>query len=232
MFKLAIFDFDGTIFDSHDAITHAISQTFTTLSTHQPPESEIHRLISSGSDLRLTLTSLHPENASFDMNEWVTKYRQIYAETSATRSTAYPGAEDVLQFMQAQGIPMAIISNKDVTAVKVALERVDLLKYFPEALIVGDNVPGAEQKPSTASFINVLQPAMKKVYGGGYSVEGKDVLMVGDTVADIQFARNIGSQVCWCSYGQGNKAVCEKLEPDLTIDAFVDFIGLIRQLVV
>jgi phosphoglycolate phosphatase len=34
-------------------------------------------------------------------------------------------------------------------------------------------------------------------------------IMVGDTATDLQFAKNIGANACFASYGYGNVADCE-----------------------
>lgn len=35
--------------------------------------------------------------------------------------------------------------------------------------------------------------------------------LVGDTIADIQYASNIQSKICWCRYGYGDQETCQAL---------------------
>ncbi|KAK6863970.1 HAD-like domain-containing protein [Apiospora arundinis] len=225
--KLVIFDFDGTLFDTHRSIAHCIKLTFETLLPAQAPsEAEVHRLISSGAGLQDTFKALHPDvagsghdSSDFDEDKWTTTYRSLYAEHGQPLITPFPGASELLASLRARAIPVAIVSNKGVAAVATALKNNGLGDSVPEDFIVGDKTPGASRKPDPGSYANVLLPAMK-AHGYADSMEASSVLVVGDTEADIRFATNIGgARSVWCRYGYGDKAKCEKLLPDFTVDS-------------
>ncbi|CAG8026773.1 unnamed protein product [Penicillium olsonii] len=226
MASLVIFDFDGTLFDTHESISQTIKLTFDTLlPAHTPPQDEIHRLIASGSGLTDTFKTLHPSPADFTPtieSEWIGKYRSLYATHGQPLIKAFPGAKELLAKINSLGIPISIISNKGVEAVKTALKRNNLDGLVPEDLIIGDNTPGAKRKPDPSSFTNVLAPALEKA---GTQIVASQVLVVGDTIADIEFARNIGSTVCWCRYGYGDREACQALGPDFVIDALENVAG-------
>ncbi|KAJ5779106.1 hypothetical protein N7457_006826 [Penicillium paradoxum] len=231
MIALAIFDFDGTLFDTHESISKAIKLTFDALlPTNAPPQSEIRRLIATGAGLADTFRALHPSPTEFTPiveNEWVEKYRALYATHGQLLIKAFPGAKDLLSELNARNIPVSIVSNKGVAAVKTALERNGLDGYVPEDLIIGDKTPGAKRKPDPASFVDVLMPILRERYGMG-TIDSEKVLVVGDTVADLQFARNIGSRVCWCRYGYGDRKACQVLGPDFVIDSLGEIVGIVQ----
>lgn len=230
MIALVIFDFDGTLFDTHESISQTIKLTFDALlPTHAPPESQIQRLIASGAGLEDTFRALHPSPVEFTSaveNEWIEKYRALYAAHGQLLIQAFPGAKDLLTELNARKISTAIVSNKGVAAVKTALERNGLDGYVPEDLIVGDKTPGAKRKPDPASFVDVLVPTLLERYGLG-DLDSNKVLVVGDTVADIQFANNIGSKVCWCRYGYGDRAACQELRPDYAVNSLEGIVGIV-----
>ncbi|KAF3392509.1 Pyrophosphatase PpaX [Penicillium rolfsii] len=232
MISLAIFDFDGTLFDTHESISHTIKLTFDAfLPTQAPPQSEIHRLISSGAGLAETFQALHPSTSEFTPtveNEWIEKYRALYATHGQLLVKAFPGAKDLLAELRTYKVPIAIISNKGVAAVKTALKRNGLESYVPEDLIIGDKTVGAKRKPDPASFTDVLIPVLRERYGLG-NVDPASVLVVGDTVADIQFAKNIRSKVCWCRYGYGNPEACQNAGPDFVVDSLGEVVGIVKQ---
>ena len=226
MTSLVIFDFDGTLFDTHQSIEHSIKLTFDALlPAHAPPQSEIHRLISSGAGLADTFRALHPDAAAtFTADEeekWIAKYRQLYATDGQLLIKAFPGAKETLDKLKDHNVPIAIVSNKGVAAVKTALERNGMKGYIPEDLIIGDKTPGAQRKPDPASFVNVLVPTLQAQYGLG-NIDASSVLVVGDTVADIQFASNIGGRACWCRYGYGDQDACRKLDPEFIADSLIE----------
>ncbi|EHK46468.1 uncharacterized protein TrAtP1_005587 [Trichoderma atroviride] len=233
--KLVIFDFDGTLFDTHASISHCIKLTFDTLLTSPqdtPSEAEIHRLISSGAGLQDTFRTLQPvkdaaaEKAQWtaELEEgWIATYRELYAQHGQPLIKPFPSAVELLQQLLDSGVIISIVSNKGVAAVVTALNGSGLGGAVDEELIVGDKTPGATRKPDTASFTNVLLPKLRDAKHGVKELQGiedgRDVLVVGDTVADIQFAANIGAQSVWCRYGYGDRNACEGLKPDYTVDS-------------
>lgn len=230
MASLVIFDFDGTLFDTHQSISHSIKLTFDALSpTQSPSESEVQRYISSGTGLSDTFRALTSSvGVAFDKDaeaEWTAKYREVYASDGQPLVRPFPGAKKLLQHLAARGIPVAIVSNKGVAAVATALARSGLADYVPRELIVGDRTPGATRKPDPSSYTAVLLPAIRQVHGVA-SLDASKVLEVGDTVADVQFARNIGAKSCWCRFGYGDAKACAELEPDYVVDTLEQVISI------
>ncbi|KAG2420231.1 hypothetical protein HFD88_005031 [Aspergillus terreus] len=195
MFKLVLFDFDGTIFDSYEAIEHCATLTFEALSqaTAAPPKEELRRLISKGAALAEAFRQLHPDHAGFDPQEWTRTYRGLYAVHGQALTRPYPGLRAVLDALRAADVTVAIASNKVFDSIKTALKRLDLLDYFPDPLIIGDTIDGSRRKPDPVSYTEVLLPRLKALYGADFALRPDEVLMVGDTVTDIQYARNIGN---------------------------------------
>lgn len=236
--KLIIFDFDGTLFDSHSAITTSVQLTFNSLlPSYEPPLADLNRLISIGAPPEVTFKALQPKQEPdtqpdtlpdgnalpFNENTWVQEYRSIYATHGQPLTKPYPGARDVLTTLRDRGFKLAIISNKAVGAVKTALEAHGLDGLVDEELIVGEPMFGGRRKPDPAGYTDVLVPRL----GEGFEGEGGEVLMVGDTVTDLLFARNIGARVCWCRFGQGDEQECEKEKPEFEIERLGDVLGVV-----
>ncbi|KAL2857248.1 HAD-like domain-containing protein [Aspergillus pseudoustus] len=231
--SLLIFDFDGTLFNTHASIKETIKLTFTTLlpTSPPPPDRDIEAQIASGVGLADTFRSLHPTASTSplppaEFENWVSKYRELYAQHGQGLVAAYPDAKLLLQTVQSKGIPMSIISNKGVEAVKTALANNGLEGLVPEEFIIGDKTPGAKRKPDVGSFEDVLLPRLKEK--GIADADRGNILVVGDTVADIGFARNLGSRVCWCRFGYGDKTECEGLRPDWVVDGLGGVVRILQ----
>ncbi|EQB44440.1 hypothetical protein CGLO_16817 [Colletotrichum gloeosporioides Cg-14] len=201
--SLVIFDFDGTLFDTHASIEETIMLTFASLLRHPPPP-HVRRLISSGAGLVDTFRALHPSPTAHGQDQWIAEYRRLYAqEYSQSLIRAFPGADQVMSGLRQRKVPVAIVSNKGVQAVHAALRNNGLDGYVLEDMIVGDKTPEATTKPDVGSFMDVLAPKMREAGLADAVVDASNVVVVGDTVADIQFARNVGvgAKACWARYG-------------------------------
>ncbi|KAF5661174.1 phosphoglycolate phosphatase [Fusarium circinatum] len=226
--QLVIFDFDGTLFDTHQAISHSIKLTFDLLlPASAPVKSEVQKLIGSGLGLREVLQALHTSPDSFDEGEWTSTYRRFYNDEGQKLVSAFPGAKALLNRLHERKVPVAIVSNKGVAAVETALKN-NGIDTIPGDLIVGDKTPGATRKPDTGSFEKVLLPALK--VRGFATLDASKTLVVGDTEADVKFAANIGAKSVWCRYGYGERSACEKLEPHFAVDSLDEVAGIVDKM--
>ncbi|KAL3476516.1 HAD-like domain-containing protein [Aspergillus californicus] len=230
-YKLVILDFDGTLFDTVEALAHTFLLTFEELMpSHKLEKGTLYPLMSIGIPLKDTLRRLLPDDDranTFDEDLWVTTFRDLYAKHALEKQTPYAGAKDLLTGLKARGIPVAIVSNKVITVLFDALDRYQLSEYIRTDLVVGDPLYEGRRKPDPAGFSNVLLPRLKNIYGDDWMQRDGDILMVGDTVTDITFARNIGARMCWFKRGNGNKKDCEAMRPDVTVERLTRILDVV-----
>lgn len=124
---------------------------------------------------------------------------------------------------------MVVVSNKGIKAVEAVLKNAEMDGLVE--MVLGD-MPGVRRKPDPMSYFEIIAPAFEQKGGDEHGdgsdedevrhadrLDPKNVLIIGDTAADIQFARNIGAIACWAKYGYGHKEECEKLGPELVVDS-------------
>ena len=110
-----------------------------------------------------------------------------------------------------------MVSNKAVAAVNTALERFQLKQYI--TAVVGDTKT-LRKKPDPMAYTDFIQPKFKEI-------DPKQILMVGDTPADLLFAQNIGADSCWAEYGYGDAKTCRALNPTYTIKHLTDILAIL-----
>jgi phosphoglycolate phosphatase len=103
-------------------------------------------------------------------------------------------------------------------------------------LVVGDGGPaGVPRKPHPGCLGMAIKPwfeEREKKLGGSDGTGGRgelkaeNVLMVGDTPADIQCAKNIGARCVWCRFGYGSEEECLALKLDFVVGGLDEFSGL------
>ncbi|BCS27879.1 HAD family hydrolase [Aspergillus puulaauensis] len=233
--KLIIFDFDGTLMNTMDAIKETWAHALKTLLPNFDPsttEKELERLISSGAAARVTFDTLWPaeHRDSLNIDYCIRVFRELYIEHGLPLQKAFPCAKEVLLAIASREIPMAIVSNKGVEMIKTSLKQHGLDGIIPDEYIIGDPLYGENRKPHPASYTDILAPRFRAKTGEDLLAAEGDVIMVGDTISDIKFARNIGAKVCWCSFGDGNKEECTGLQPDFTIATLADLTEVINGL--
>ena len=200
-----IMDFDGTLFDTRRAIASTLAETFAERGLAAPDDAAIWATIRRGVTLEATFTALLPPAASDDLTECVLHYRRIYNSGAGIAASApFPGARDAIARLAADPRPVVVVSNKGMTAVETTLSHFGMRAGID--LVVAAEGP-APTKPDPASFHMRIRPALG-------AAASRRPLVVGDTDADIRYARAIGAGACWATYGYGDPERCEPLAPD------------------
>ncbi|GAB4393945.1 MAG: HAD family hydrolase [Gammaproteobacteria bacterium] len=206
-YKLAIIDFDGTICHSERAIAHSLRRTFASYNKPIPDEHAISHIISTGVSLIQTFIALDNTLATFSetiLQEWKTTYRAIYLAEGLNKTELYDGAHKAFQSLTDSGTDIVILSNKGEAAVIAALTHFNLLQYTK--LVIGDRL-GIRNKPDPMVFNQVIQPEFP-------AIETSNIIVIGDTITDLVFAKNIGAASGWVTYGFGKHEECMALGPD------------------
>lgn len=195
-YQLIIFDFDGTIADTQEAISYSIIHTFRLFGYSMAEDVDLFSVIRQGKkmeetflDIDASLAELSPEA----IQEMVLLYRKIYIEKALAKAVLYEGIKDAIIHFYSQNIPLAIVSNKGQLAIEKTLRHFELDQYMQ--LVIGDRL-GAPKKPDPDLFYQQIQPVFP-------DISPADILMIGDNSTDIGFANNVGMDSCWVTYGHG-----------------------------
>jgi phosphoglycolate phosphatase len=220
LFDLVIFDFDGTVLKTDDAITYCTLKTLRERNNHLPvgTEARIRELIGTGTTLGDTFERLGMATND-EVGQAVQRYREIYAQEGLSLCSLYDGVKEAVRHFSNAGVKVAILSNKGHEALRKAVEHFGLQQDL--SFFAGERA-GIKAKPDPGVYNSEMVPLL------GLTEKAR-VLMVGDTEADIQFARAINASSCWVTYGFGDRAACEALGPTFTVDKMSDAISLVME---
>ena len=217
-FQLVLIDFDGTLCATQDAIAHCVKATLLEETGAAPCDASVLEVISSGVGLEDTFRTLVKRTLDAEsVSRLIKTYRARYDVEGDPRTTIFPGWRDVLSSLSRLGVAAVVVSNKGIKSVQNAMNQFGIANQV--ALVIGDT-PGISRKPDPAIFHAVIQPRYPEVNRGR-------ILVVGDTDADIRFARNIQAASCWASYGYGRREACSALKPDYTIESPLSLLKVI-----
>lgn len=208
-YQLLLLDYDGTLCDTKPAIVHSAVETCRYFGMDIPSPESMEQAISAGIRI-IDAVSLLAVDQVPDPQQWLARYREIYHDEGDAQARLFPGVEETLHGLARHKLPMAILSNKGVEAVKRSLQRFGLEELM--SLVIGDGTI-AKLKPHRTPYDEIIA-------GHFPQITPENILMVGDTVLDVEFSHNCGIHACWAAYGYGNPSDIEPLKPRHTIASF------------
>jgi phosphoglycolate phosphatase len=198
-FDLVIFDFDGTLADSARGIAACMRAAFESFDLPMPSPSDVRARI--GLTLEESIRQLTSDCPEVDVVAVARRYRELHVSVAAPAIALFAGADETLSVLAAADVRLALVSQKARAGLVQLLEQLDIGRYFD--LVLGSDDVTAP-KPQAALYERHVAPR----YPG---VALDRVLVVGDTVTDLQFAANIGAPSCWAEYGYGDDRGCRAL---------------------
>lgn len=191
MNKTILFDLDGTLIDSTDAILNSFQGAFKALGLTSKNNEEIKNLI--GYPLEQMFRMLYPDKVNLS-KEFVLAYREIYAQIYLEQTTLLPKAKEALE-LGSEIADLGIVTTKGGKFTPILLDYLGVKKFF-KTLITFEDV--TNPKPSSEPIILALK---------GLNKTQENAYMIGDTILDIQVAisANITPLALTCGYGNENE---------------------------
>lgn len=214
-YRLAVFDFDGTLADTFGGIRLAVDAA---LAEHGLPPSDPTTLRASvgltlGTVFRRLLAPAPHEAAM--VADLVATYRRLYAEHAASKTSLYPGVHDLLDRLRNSRVTMAIATSKSGEAVRSVLQRLAIADHF--ASVCSDELVTAK-KP---------HPEMLHVIGEKTGIAPRRMLMIGDTGFDIAMGNAAGAGTCAVTWGNQSREQLLALRPTYVVDQAAEICPLL-----
>jgi phosphoglycolate phosphatase len=215
-FTTVAFDLDGTIVDSAPDLADALNAALGSLGRAPVALSAVRTMIGHGT-LPLLLKGLEAtggiDQAMIDAGYPV--LMQFYADHICDKSMPYPGVEAAFYDLAAQGIMLAVCTNKPGSLTHRLIETLGWRHRF-SAIVAGDTLP--QNKPDPAPLRLAIEQA-----GGGRAA------FVGDSVVDIETAKAAGVPNIAVSFGCADRPPHE-LGADEVIDHFSELVPTLARL--
>ncbi len=211
--KAVIFDLDGTILDTLEDLKNSVNFALTENGLPERNYEEVRSFVGNG--IRLLIERAVPENTESDILEkCFLDFKKHYKEHSADNTKPYDGIIPVLTELKADGIKLAVVSNKADFAVQALVNE-----YFQGLFdyAVGEK-EGIRRKPCPDS----VNEAIKEL-----GASSDEVVYVGDSEVDIETSRNAGVPCIAVTWGFRDKSVLESLNPEYIIDKPSDLTSII-----
>lgn len=211
-----MFDMDGTLVNSRQAIVDSYWDASEQVIGHRHPtdEAELEAV------LKLRGVEAFPRVVGSDdpakLVPFAEAFQAAYARHQQTVPT-YPGLEDALQALAAMGVKLGIATSKARARLDLDLSRLGLADYFAYT-VTGDEVANGKPAPD---------PIFAVADGLGVAVENG--LYVGDGENDVRAAHAAGMRAVGVAFGF-HPAECRAEGPEYFVDSYAELVEVVASL--
>jgi phosphoglycolate phosphatase len=218
--KLVIFDLDGTLLDSVPDLAQAADETVKALGYKSVSVDNVRDYVGNGADI--LIGRCLSQSITVDSNlssELLTKARSLfdefYEQTGHKASVLFPMVKETLSALHAQGIRLAIVTNKPSKFVPEILRQHQIAEFFDDVL-GGDAFETRKPDPVALNWL------MEK-----YSLTPQEVVMVGDSKNDILAAKNAQCCAFALTYGYNHGEPISDSNPDYVADQIDELLKVV-----
>ena len=190
MERLVIFDLDGTLLNTIADLGNAANHTLAELGLPQHSLDEYRLMVGNGMR-KLIMRALPDDKAQDDafVDDTLAAFLKYYADHIDLYTKPYPGIPELINTLSTEGYKLAVASNK----IQAGAEKL-IARFFPgiDFVAVMGNSPDYPLKPDAALVEYIMDKA---------GTDRTHTIMVGDSMTDIQTARNAGIPVIAVSWG-------------------------------
>ena len=186
---LFVFDLDGTLVDSQRDIADSANAVLEACGAAPLSELAIAGMVGDGAAL-LIARAFKAANCPRPP-DLLDRFLQAYDERLLRYTRPYAGIQELLTELSGRGT-LAVLTNKPLRATRTILEGCALSDHFGDRVLGGDGP--LPRKPDPSGLVSLMRQA---------NIEPTRTMMVGDSLADLETARNAATHVCVARYGFG-----------------------------
>lgn len=210
--RAVIFDFDGTLADSFQAIASSVNYLRAEMGLPPLSLEEVRRHVGRGALHLLRQTVPGAEPASL-----LEKYRRHHEQVMLSLTRLMPGAAEAIAKLRENNIRLAVCSNKPVDFTRRLLEH-----FLPRGSVAV--VLGPEEVPRPKPAPDMLLEALRRL-----AVPAEHALYVGDMDVDIEAARRAAIRVLVVPTGAQTADYLASFKPDGILASLADLPAYLQQ---
>jgi len=213
LIRCILFDLDGTLLDSYDAIAESLNLARQSFGLPGYTRGEVVQMVGHGLE-KLMAEALGPEN----IEEGVRIFRDRYRLVSLSGSRLLSGVETTLRELKARGYRMAVITNKPAYFSRKILEHLGVSELLP--VLYGPDL--APAKPDPEMVFRCLRDL---------GCEAAETILVGDMLVDRDTANNAGILYFAVATGSESREKLLAASPHRFLERFEDLLSHLPPLV-
>ena len=179
-FKAVLFDLDGTLLDTLDDLADSMNRVLKEMDCPVHPTEAYKYFVGEG--IEILARRVLPEKLRNEkkIKTCVMEMRRVYGDHWADKTKPYDGIPELLSDLRANGLRLAVLSNKPDDLTKTAVDHFLGGQQFDH---VAGACPEFPKKPDPAGAVEI---------GKQLGIDPEKILYVGDTSTDMQTAVRAG----------------------------------------
>lgn len=195
MYKSIIFDVDGTILNPEEGIISSVSYTIEKAGLARLDEKQLKEFV--GPPVQNSFQNFYGVNKD-EAQKLANIFRSRYKGDDLFKAKPYDGIFEVLQELKNKNFQLGVATYKREDYAITLLNQMGFSKYF-DIICGGDN----ENKLKKVDIIKICTEKL--------NTPTSECLMIGDSIHDLEGAKNLNMKFLGVTYGFGFKEN-EKLE--------------------
>lgn len=191
MYKLAVFDLDGTLLNTLDDLASSVNFALRECGYPERTTNEVKAFIGNG--VRMLMHRAVPEGIGYEAyRKCFHKFRRHYLEHMKDTTAPYDNVIEMLTALQGKGVKIAVVSNKLDSAVKQLCKD-----YFGELVEDPRGAQGEyDRKPNPKNLLDTMS---------NFSFSPEQTIYIGDSDVDVETAHNANVRCIGVTWGFRDK---------------------------
>ncbi len=205
MYKLSIFDWDGTVIDSTARIVSSMHAAARDLNLPALADHEAREIIGLG--LPEAIRRLFPGIKDHMMEPLRETYAYHYLEANQTPTALFDGARQTLESLRSKGYRLAVATGKSRRGLDRILADTEMGHLFEVTRCADETT----SKPDPHMLYEILEET---------GVSSTEAVMIGDTEFDLEMGTRAGMDRIAVSYGAHHIDRLHAFDPVLEVHHF------------
>lgn len=207
MIRCCIFDLDGTLLNTLNALTYTTNLVLAQSGCRQIDETHMKQFVGDGYKKQIERALRFSGDAAMvHYDKSLALYQELFAKHCMYQVVPYEGIPKILDYLKSQKIKIAVLSNKPHARTLENIETIFGKGYFD--YIAGER-PGIPKKPDPTGVFMILK---------ALDVKAEECLYFGDTNTDMKTGLGAGLVTVGVTWGFRGREELESFHPQYIID--------------
>lgn len=218
MYRLCIFDLDGTLTDTLDSLTFSVNETLKEMGLPPMTADKCRQFVGTGARVLMEKSLLEAGEADLGrLDEAMRIYGRIFDANCTYHVIPYQGIPELLTALRQEGVNLAVLSNKPHRQAVHVVESIFGRNVFRHIQGQKENIP---RKPDPKAALQIAEEL---------GISPEDTVYIGDSEVDIATGTNAHMKTIGVTWGFRGRAVLLEAGAEQIADSPEEIMKLFRE---